>query len=151
MTTSPRRPAPAVGASGTSRRAKNRLAPAFVALGVAVLLTGYVVGYVRTTPARELLVERPTHRGLYRDGTWAAWGDSPHGRVFATIVIWRGRITSAEITTCRMRYPCSMIAALPSQVVTRQGAGVDVVSGATQSAEAFSLGVDRALELAVRR
>ena len=150
MTTEPRRTARA-GEHRNPHRTPNRLAPGFAALGVAVLLAGYAVGYARTAPARERLVARPTHRGLYRDGTYAAWGDSPHGRIFATVVIWRGRIASAELTTCRMRYPCSMVASLPSQVVARQSAEVDVVSGATQSAEAFSIAVDRALELAARR
>jgi uncharacterized protein with FMN-binding domain len=49
-----------------------------------------------------------------------------------------------------MRYPCSMIAMLPPQVVARQSADVDIVSGATQSGQAFSLAIDRALAKAVR-
>jgi uncharacterized protein with FMN-binding domain len=133
------------------RRVTGRPATLAVAASVVVLLTSYAVGYVRTAPAREQLASHPTHRGLYRDGAYSAWGDSPHGRVFATVVIRRGRIASSEITTCRMRYPCSMIAGLPPQVVVRQGAEVDVVSGATQSAEAFSMAIARALEQAERR
>jgi len=66
------------------------------------------------------------------------------------VVIRRGRIASAEITTCRMRYSCSLIAALPPQVVARQGPDVDIVSGATQSGEAFSRAVSQALAQAVR-
>jgi uncharacterized protein with FMN-binding domain len=115
------------------------------------MLTGYAVGYVRTAPARAALTARPTARGLYRDGTYSGWGRSPHGRIMATVVIRRGRIAAAGITTCRMRYPCSMIAALPAQVVARQGTDVDIVSGATQSSQALSSAVDAALAQAMRR
>ncbi len=118
--------------------------------GVALSLAAFVVGYVRTAPARAPAGVRASHRGLYRDGTFSGWGRSPHGRILATIVIRHGRIASAEITTCRMRYPCSMIAALPAQVVARQSPEVDIVSGATQSGEAFSRAVSDALAQAVR-
>ncbi len=121
-----------------------------IAAGVALTLAAFAVGYVRTAPSRAATTVRVSHRGLYRDGTFTGWGRSPHGRILATVVIRRGRIASAEITTCRMRYPCSMIAALPPQVVTRQGPDVDIVSGATQSGEAFSSAVSQALAQAVR-
>lgn len=122
-----------------------------LALGAAAAIAAFTVGYLRTATERTALTLHPTRAGVYRDGTFSAWGRSPHGRIFATVVITRGRITSASITTCKMRYPCSMIAALPAQVVERQSAGVDVVTGATQSAEAFSIAIDQALEQAVKR
>lgn len=127
-----------------------RTASARLALGLAIAVASYAVGYQRTTHARASLASHPTPRGLYRDGEYSAWGDSIHGRVLATVVIRRGRIISAQLTTCRMRYPCSMIARLPGQVVERQSAGVDLVTGATQSAEAFSHAIDAALAKAVR-
>lgn len=120
-------------------------------LGAAFALAAFSLGYFRTSAERYTLTLHPTRAGLYRDGSYSAWGESIHGRIFATVVIARGRIASATITRCRMRYPCSMIAALPDQVVERQSAGVDAVTGATQSAEAFALAIDRALEQAVRR
>ncbi len=52
---------------------------------------------------------------------------------------------SAEITRCGTRYPCSKIAALPGQVVARQGPTVDRVSGATDSATAYRAAVTAAL------
>ncbi|MFN7984354.1 MAG: FMN-binding protein [Vicinamibacterales bacterium] len=110
----------------------------------------FALGYVRTTSARLRLVAHPTTRGLYRDGVFTGWGDSIHGRVQATVTIRRGRIVSAQIAKCRMRYPCSMIAALPAQVEERQSSAVDLVTGATQSAEAFSQAVDAALGQALR-
>jgi uncharacterized protein with FMN-binding domain len=122
-----------------------------VAAGVVVTVATWSAGYVRTAAIRDAPGARPMRAGVYRDGTYTAWGDSRHGRILATVVIRRGRISSAVITTCRMRYPCSMIAMLPEQVVTRQGADVDIVSGATQSGEAFSMAVDRALAQATRQ
>lgn len=121
-----------------------------LAIGLSIAICAYGLGYVRTVQARRALVAHPTTRGLYRDGVFSGWGDSIHGRVQATVTIRRGRIVSAQIATCRMRYPCSMIAALPAQVEERQSSYVDVVTGATQSAEAFSQAVDAALSQAVR-
>ena len=127
-----------------------RAATARLLIGVAIAVTSYLVGYARTTRARQVLVAHPTPRGFYRDGAYSGWGDSIHGRVQATVVIRRGRIVTTQISTCRMRYPCSMIADLPAQVVERQSAGVDAVTGATQSAEAFADAINRALARAVR-
>jgi uncharacterized protein with FMN-binding domain len=110
----------------------------------------YVAGYVRTGPSRQWLANRPSPRATYEDGTYQGMGRSRHGRVFVTVVIQRGRIASATITDCRMKYPCSMIARLPSEVVARQDTAVDIVSGATNSTEAYSRAVDDALSKAVR-
>ena len=121
-----------------------------IAAGLALSLAAFAFGYARTAPARAAITVRPSHRGLYRDGTFSGWGRSPHGRILATVTIRRGRIASVEITTCRMRYPCSMIAALPGQVVARQGPDVDIVSGATQSGDAFAGAGSQALAQAVR-
>lgn len=120
-------------------------------IGSLIAIGAFSVGYLRTAAERRTLTLHPTRAGVYRDGTYSAWGESIHGRIFATVVITRGRIASATITRCKMRYPCSIIAALPAQVVERQSAGVDAVTGATQSAEAFAIAIDSALEQAVRR
>jgi uncharacterized protein with FMN-binding domain len=84
----------------------------------------------------------------YKDGTYYGWGTSRHGDIQAAVVIERGRITSASIAQCLTRYSCSWIAALPPQVVSRQSAEVDFVSGATQSTNAFYYAVLEALALA---
>jgi uncharacterized protein with FMN-binding domain len=87
-------------------------------------------------------------KSLYRDGTYSGWGTSRHGEIEATVVIENGRITSAVISDCETRYPCSFIAHLPPQVVVRQSADVDYVTGATQSADAFYYAVLQALSKA---
>ncbi len=84
----------------------------------------------------------------YKDGTYSGWGTSRHGDIEATVVIAAGRITSAVISQCLTRYSCSWVAHLQGQVVTRQSAEVDYVSGATQSANAFYYAVVQALSKA---
>lgn len=81
----------------------------------------------------------------YKDGTFTGWGTSRHGDIEAQVVIVDGRITSASISQCWTRWPCSWIAALPGQVVTRQSPETDFVSGATQSTNAFYYAVVQAL------
>jgi uncharacterized protein with FMN-binding domain len=84
----------------------------------------------------------------WHDGVYSGWGTSRHGDIEATIEIKGGKIVSAEISQCRTRYPCSRIDRLPPQVVARQSAEVDYVSGATQSSDAFYDGVVEALKKA---
>jgi uncharacterized protein with FMN-binding domain len=87
-------------------------------------------------------------QGAYRDGTYSGWGSSRHGDIQATVVILEGRIAGASITQCLTRYPCNLIAHLPAQVIARQSADVDYVTGATQSADAFYYAVLDALSKA---
>ena len=90
----------------------------------------------------------PPARPHYKDGTYFGWGYSHHGDILAQVVIEDGRITSATISECKTRYSCSVIDKLPPQVAERQSADVDFVSGATESADAFSEGVTEALKQA---
>ena len=81
----------------------------------------------------------------FKNGTYLGWGYSRHGDIEAAVVVQDGRVVSAEITQCLTRYSCSVIAALPPQVIDRQNAFVDLISGATESANAFSNAIFRAL------
>jgi len=81
----------------------------------------------------------------FKDGTYKGWGYSRHGDIEAAVVIQDGRVVSAEITQCLTRYSCSVIDALPPQVISRQNAFVDLISGATESANAYSNAIFRAL------
>jgi uncharacterized protein with FMN-binding domain len=81
----------------------------------------------------------------YKDGTFTGWGTSRHGDIEAQVVIEGGRITSATISQCWTRYPCSYIAPLPPQVVQRQSPEIDFVSRATDSTNAFYYGLVQAL------
>ena len=84
----------------------------------------------------------------YKDGTYSGWGTSRHGDIQATVVVEGGRIASAAIAQCLTRYSCSWISMLPAQVVSRQSADVDYVSGATQSTSAFYYAILEALSKA---
>jgi uncharacterized protein with FMN-binding domain len=106
-------------------------------------------------PGAELLASEGSHRTelaappipktQYKDGTYTGWGTSRHGDIQASVVIEGGRIISATIAQCLTRYSCSWIAPLPPEVVARQSAEVDYVSGATESTNAFYYGVIEAL------
>jgi uncharacterized protein with FMN-binding domain len=82
---------------------------------------------------------------VYKDGTYKGWGTCRHGDIEAQVVIEAGRIASASISQCLTRYSCDVIGRLPPQVIQRQSAEVDYVTGATESANAFYYAVLGAL------
>jgi uncharacterized protein with FMN-binding domain len=82
---------------------------------------------------------------FYIDGSYLGWGTSRHGDIQASVTISNGRIVAAAIAQCWTRYSCSWIEHLPEQVLARQSADVDFVSGATQSVNAFYYAVLDAL------
>jgi uncharacterized protein with FMN-binding domain len=61
------------------------------------------------------------------------------------VTVQNGRISNVQITGVTTEYPVSRIASLPSQVVTRQSAQVNTISGATYSTQAFVAAVQQAL------
>jgi uncharacterized protein with FMN-binding domain len=81
----------------------------------------------------------------YKDGTYMGTGSSRHGSIQATVVVRGGSIVSANVTGCGTRYPCSKVTSLVSQVVSRQSAPVNYVSGATDSSTAYVQAVKNAL------
>jgi uncharacterized protein with FMN-binding domain len=89
------------------------------------------------------VAEKPSE---WKDGKYSGWGSCRHGDIQASIEIRGGRIISATISSCRTVYSCDVIEKVVPQVVTRQSADVDSVSGATQSADAFFWAVSTALE-----
>ena len=84
----------------------------------------------------------------YKDGMFTGWGTSRHGDIQATVMIKDGKIVGAVISECLTQYSCSWISMLPQQVIDRQSAEVDFVSGATQSTNAFYYAVLNALKKA---
>lgn len=84
----------------------------------------------------------------WRDGTFSGWGTSRHGDIEATIIVEKGKITTAAISRCLTRYSCSWIAHLQPQVTQRQSPEIDNVSGATESANAFYYALVEALKSA---
>lgn len=83
-----------------------------------------------------------------KDGVFYGWGTSRHGDIQASVEIKNGKIVGAYISQCLTRYSCSWISMLPPEVIQRQSAEVDYVSGATQSSNAFYYAVVEALKQA---
>jgi fumarate reductase flavoprotein subunit len=93
--------------------------------------------------------EPPTiARALYKDGTYTGWGYCRHGDLQAAVTIEAGRIISAKVVQCLTRYSCNWIEPLYPQVVQRQSAAVDYISGASESSDAFYDAVSEALKKA---
>jgi len=100
-----------------------------------------------TAPAGPTATTAPA-AAAYRDGTYTGTGTSRRGNVSVSITVQRGRIANVTISGVTTQYPVARIAGLPAQVVARQSGQVDNVSGATYSAQAFSLAVQAALSKA---
>jgi uncharacterized protein with FMN-binding domain len=93
----------------------------------------------------------------YKDGLFLGWGSCRHGDIEASVLIQGGKIVTAAITQCLTRYSCTWISPrvpspvlpdLPREVVERQSAKVDYVSGATESSYAFADAIIAALSKA---
>ncbi len=98
-------------------------------------------------PAAAPTADTSSRAGL-KDGMYSGWGTSRHGDIQAYVEIKGGKITSAFISECLTQYSCSWIAKLPPQVVERQSAEIDYVSGATVSSNALYYAVADALKKA---
>lgn len=81
----------------------------------------------------------------FKDGTYTGQGSNRIGGVEVAVTIKKNKITSVQITRCTTRYPQSRIDHLPQQVLDRQTAKIDVVSGATLSTQDFQTAVEMAL------
>ena len=115
------------------------------ASSAAVATTDAAPAAVEPTKAEPPAPTPPPPDRKFKDGTYSGWGYSRHGDIQAAVVVQDGRVVSAEITQCLTRYSCSVIDMLPAQVLSRQNAFVDLISGATESANAYSNAIFRAL------
>ncbi|MDP9238506.1 MAG: FMN-binding protein [Chloroflexota bacterium] len=84
----------------------------------------------------------------YNDGSYIGNGNSRHGGMQVTVVIKGGRITSANVTSCGTRYPCSDVDALIRAAVSKQSVPANHVSGATDSSQAYRQALTSALKQA---
>ncbi len=105
-----------------------------------------------TGPTVPLSLVSPTTTiaGGLRDGTYQGHGTSRRGDIYVQLQVQSGRITNVQITRSTTAYPVSRISALPGEVVARQSAAVDTVSGATLSARAFEQGIAQAIAQAAQ-
>ncbi|MEE3606844.1 FMN-binding protein [Bacillus altitudinis] len=92
--------------------------------------------------------EDTTSETELKDGTFSGTGSNEIGSISVSVTIKQGNITSVAITSDNTRYGQSSISSLPNEVVIRQSADVDTVSGATLSTQDFETAVAQALEQA---
>lgn len=108
-------------------------------------------GRVRATatPTATATATPPVGPVTYKDGAYEGVGRSRRGDVEVTVTIQDGRITRVSLDTVTTYYPVRYIAGLPAQVIARQSANVDLISGATISVVAFRTAVQQALAQAL--
>jgi len=82
---------------------------------------------------------------VLHDGTFTGAGTSRRGDISVAVTIQNGQVSAVRITRASTYYPISDIGRLPGEVVDRQSAQVDMVSGATESSRAFKGAVTQAL------
>lgn len=96
-------------------------------------------------PSTNSNLSTKTIQSIYKDGTYYGQGANRIGSVAVAVTIQKDKIMSVQITDCTTSYSQSYIDDLPQQVLERQNADVDVVSGATRSTEDFQEAVHNAL------
>jgi len=103
---------------------------------------------VRTSTAVSAAPATSTGGADLKDGTFSGVGTSRRGNVQVSLLIESGHIATVNITGATTEYPTRDIASLPAEVVSRQSAQIDTVSGATYSSQAFRSAVLQALQRA---
>jgi uncharacterized protein with FMN-binding domain len=101
------------------------------------------------TPSQTPAPSASQATGKYKDGTYTGSGSNRIGTVEVAVTIKNDKITDVQITNCDTHYSQSRIDGLPQQVIERQSADVDIVSGATKSTQDFANAVDEALQQAL--
>jgi uncharacterized protein with FMN-binding domain len=85
---------------------------------------------------------------MYKDGTYTGTGWNRRGEIQVAVTLKNDKITDVQISNWGMHYSESDVTGLPQEVIQRQNAQVDNVSGATYSTQAFSDAVQDALNQA---
>jgi len=134
---------------------RSRRPPAeLLLLSASAVAVIYAVGYVVTEPAAGLTAQvlgtpvASARAGRLRDGTYLGEGQNQFGSVYVTVAVFGGRISQVWINSVSTTFPGQVIDGLRSEVVERQSAAVDLVTGATGSSSAFIKAVQAALRQA---
>ena len=151
-----------LGAPRFARR-KGRIAGSLIAISSAAIVSIYTVGRAHSSSAYDQITgsapaaavsttgaaaSTPGAAVAYRDGTYKGTGNSRHGGMEVTVVIQNGKITSANVTSCGTRYPCSDVNSLVRSAVSKQAVPTNHVSGATDSSKAYTQALANALKQA---
>ncbi|WP_434756368.1 FMN-binding protein [Paenibacillus amylolyticus] len=92
--------------------------------------------------------EKVQHASMYRDGSFEGTGSNRRGSIQVTVTIQKDQITDVEISQFAMHYSEQDVVDMPDEVIRKQSAQVNNVSGATYSTDAFSSAVQDALDQA---
>jgi uncharacterized protein with FMN-binding domain len=139
-----------------------KMSKRLIALSSGIVATIYLLGYTLTRNPRTIAPgsqlqcaasdTRPAittsvagQRARYRDGIYCGVGQSEFGDVKVQVIIRNGRISRVSITQISTFFSESWIDGLPAQVVSRQNAEIDFVTGATGSSQAFQGAIQNAL------
>lgn len=103
------------------------------------------------TPASQAKVKQrkqAQYTSMYRDGSYEGAGSNRRGSIQVVVTIQKDKITDVEISRFAMHYSEQDVVDMPDEVIRKQSAQVNNVSGATYSTEAFSSAVQDALDQA---
>jgi uncharacterized protein with FMN-binding domain len=87
-------------------------------------------------------------KSLYKEGTFTGSGSNRRGSIQVAVTIKNDKITDVSISDFAMHYSIDDVVGLPNEVLQKQSAQVDNVSGATYSTQAFQDAVQEALSQA---
>jgi uncharacterized protein with FMN-binding domain len=87
-------------------------------------------------------------KGQYKNGTFQGTGSNRRGSIQVAVSIKNDKITDVTISNFAMHYTQADVVHMPQEVVKKQSAQVQNVSGATYSTQAFKDAVQNALSQA---
>jgi uncharacterized protein with FMN-binding domain len=87
-------------------------------------------------------------KSVYKEGTFTGTGSNRRGSIQVAVTIKKDKITDVEISDFAMHYSEDDVVGMPDEVLQKQSAQVDNVSGATYSTVAFEDAVQDALSQA---
>jgi uncharacterized protein with FMN-binding domain len=93
-------------------------------------------------------LKQVTAKTKYKDGTFTGMGSNRRGSIQVAATIKNDKITAVEITHFAMHYSERDVVGLPNEVLQKQSALVNNVSGATYSTQAFQDAIQTALSQA---
>lgn len=142
---------PASAPSATGMALSAAAVPPTVPAGNAAVVAADQRTLEPTPAAAPALAALQPKDNEYADGAYLGWGRCRHGEIQVKVVIVAGRISSADVSRCETRYPCTYIRRVPPQVVAWQDPGaIDNVSGATESVDAYYEALIEALSKALK-
>jgi uncharacterized protein with FMN-binding domain len=135
-----------------------KMSKKWIALCSAAIGAIYTAGYYTTEDQANASLIQPTYqtqqtkmaetKGIYKNGTYTGTGSNRRGSIEVAVTINNDKITDVTISNFAMHYSESDVVGLPDEVLQKQSARVNNVSGATYSTKAFQDGIQDALSQA---